>query len=303
MNSKMNGVINIYKEKGYTSHDVVAIVKGIVGRCNKVGHTGTLDPDATGVLPICIGKATKLSDRIMSGTKEYIATLKLGITTDTQDISGNVLSTSEVDVSIEDVVNTIREYIGEYEQLPPMYSAIKVNGKKLYELAREGKEVERKKRTINIFDIEIIDKNIEDNEFKIRVHCSKGTYIRTLCHDIGQSLGVGATMTTLERTKTGSFDTKSAIKINELKELANDNKVTEALISLENMLLDKKKIIVPEVANKYLYNGNKISLNYIKEKIIDEEVILFDECNNLIGLYRLNKDDKLLEPIIFLMDK
>ena len=182
----LNGILNVYKEKGYTSHDVVAKLRGIAGQ-KKIGHTGTLDPQAEGVLPVCLGKATKVCDLLTDKDKVYEAVLLLGQTTDTQDTTGTVLEQSAVTCSEEEVKKAIMGFVGAYEQIPPMYSALKVNGKKLCDLARNGIEVERKPRPIQIYEIEIED--IELPRVTMRVHCSKGTYIRTLCHDIGLKMG------------------------------------------------------------------------------------------------------------------
>ncbi len=180
----IHGIINVYKEKGFTSHDVVAKLRGIVGQ-KKIGHTGTLDPDATGVLPVCLGKATKLCDLLTDKNKTYEAVLLLGKTTDTQDITGEVLEEKSTEALTEEKVReAIEGFIGDYEQIPPMYSALKVNGKKLYELAREGKVIERKARPVKILDIQILE--IDLPKVRMEVSCSKGTYIRTLCHDIGE---------------------------------------------------------------------------------------------------------------------
>ena len=185
----INGVLNIYKEKGFTSHDVVAKLRGITKQ-KKIGHTGTLDPDAQGVLPVCLGKATKLCDMLTDKDKVYEAVLLLGKSTDTQDITGTVLEEKSISGLTEEAVRKcIQAFIGEQEQIPPMYSALKVNGKKLYELAREGIEIERKARRITIHDIEILEVNLP--RVRMSVHCSKGTYIRTLCNDIGEKLGCG----------------------------------------------------------------------------------------------------------------
>lgn len=178
----IHGIINVYKEKGFTSHDVVAKLRGIVGQ-KKIGHTGTLDPDATGVLPVCLGKATKLCDLLTDKDKTYEAVMLLGMTTDTQDITGRILEEKSTETLTADKVREVIEsFIGDYDQIPPMYSALKVNGKKLYELAREGKVVERKARPVKILDIRIIEMDLP--RVRMEVSCSKGTYIRTLCHDI-----------------------------------------------------------------------------------------------------------------------
>ena len=188
----INGILNIYKEKGYTSHDVVARLRGIFGQ-KKIGHTGTLDPDAEGVLPVCLGRATKVCDLLTDKDKTYEAVLLLGKETDTQDITGTVLKECDPsEITEETAKKCIESFIGEYDQIPPMYSALKVNGKKLYELAREGKVVERKSRKVQIYDIRI--KEMKLPRIRMEVSCSKGTYIRTLCNDVGEVLGVGGCM-------------------------------------------------------------------------------------------------------------
>ena len=204
----IHGIINVYKEKGFTSHDVVAKLRGIVGQ-KKIGHTGTLDPDATGVLPVCLGKATKLCDLLTDKDKTYEAVMLLGMTTDTQDVTGRILEERSTETLTADKVReAIRSFIGDYDQIPPMYSALKVNGKKLYELAREGKVVERKARPVKILDIRIIEMDLP--RVRMEVSCSKGTYIRTLCHDIGEQLGCGGCMESLIRTRVSAFQINDA---------------------------------------------------------------------------------------------
>ena len=198
----MDGIINVYKEAGFTSHDVVAKLRGIC-RQKKIGHTGTLDPQATGVLPVCLGSATRACEMLTDRTKEYVAELLLGQITDTQDTTGTVLEEREVTVNEEQVREAVNSFVGGYDQIPPMYSALKVNGKKLYELAREGKEVERKARHVDLPAIDIL--SIDLPVVKFRVECSKGTYIRSLCADIGEKLGCGGTMKSLVRARVGEF--------------------------------------------------------------------------------------------------
>ena len=210
----IHGIINVYKEKGFTSHDVVAKLRGIVGQ-KKIGHTGTLDPDATGVLPVCLGKATKLCDLLTDKDKTYEAVMLLGMTTDTQDVTGRILEERSTETLTADKVReVIRSFIGDYDQIPPMYSALKVNGKKLYELAREGKVVERKARPVKILDIRIIEMDLP--RVRMEVSCSKGTYIRTLCHDIGEQLGCGGCMESLIRTRVSVFQIKDAKTLEEI---------------------------------------------------------------------------------------
>ena len=218
----IHGIINVYKEKGFTSHDVVAKLRGIVGQ-KKIGHTGTLDPDATGVLPVCLGKATKLCDLLTDKNKTYEAVLLLGKTTDTQDITGEVLEEKSTEALTEEKVReAIEGFIGDYEQIPPMYSALKVNGKKLYELAREGKVIERKARPVKILDIQILE--IDLPKVRMEVSCSKGTYIRTLCHDIGEKLGCGGCMESLIRTRVSTFRIEDAKTLDEIETLKQEGK-------------------------------------------------------------------------------
>lgn len=210
----MDGFINVYKEKGQTSHDVVNKVRKIFAT-RKVGHTGTLDPNATGVLPIAVNNATKVIEYMEHDDKTYVAELILGIVTDTEDIWGNILEENFVNVTKDEIEDVIKSFIGKQKQVPPMYSALKVNGKKLYELAREGKVIERETREIEIFSIEEIE--IIENKISFKVHCSKGTYIRTLCKDIGKKLGCGAAMSALKRVQAGGFTIDNAVKLSELE--------------------------------------------------------------------------------------
>ena len=289
----MDGIFNIYKEKGFTSHDVVAIVRRTI-HMKKVGHTGTLDPDAEGVLPVCVGKATKLSDVIMDGRKSYRAMLRLGMTTTTEDASGEVLETKEVDFNEDKIREVVASFIGRLEQVPPMYSAVKVNGKKLYELAREGKEIERKSRTIEVYDIRIRQFLLPDR-VEIDVDCSKGTYIRTLCSDIGKALGCGGHMAELLRTRTGAFSLENAIRLDELKALAEQEKVETVLLTMEEALEDFPVVKVSEKSQKFLYNGGKIQERFLTEKPAvlteGEIVVTYDYENNLVGLYEIKKEE------------
>lgn len=224
----MNGVINIYKEAGWTSFDVVAKMRGIL-KIKKIGHTGTLDPAATGVLPVCIGKGTKKVESFMADDKVYRAVMLLGVTTDSQDMTGEVLTHREVDVGETVVRDAVQSFVGGYDQLPPMYSAKKVGGKKLVDLARKGVEVERKPRFVNIMDIDI--ETMELPRVTMTVTCSKGTYIRTLCHDIGQKLGCGAAMESLVRTRVGRFRLEDAITLEQLEKFRDEDRLEEVVIT------------------------------------------------------------------------
>lgn len=297
-NNLIIGVINIYKEKGYTSHDVVNIVRKQLGKI-KTGHTGTLDPDAEGVLPVCVGKATKLADYIAAEIKEYKAELTLGITTTTEDISGEVIEVRDVNCNQNDVIAAINSFVGEYNQKPPMYSAIKINGKKLYELAREGKEVERKTRLINIHEIRDI-KFLGENKYEFYVLCSKGTYIRALCRDIGEKLGCGGCMSDLTRTRSGNFYIKNSIKIDDFKKAVSDNRLKDVLIPIENVLSGYKKVYINPKAEKYVLNGNKISTSYLRDKCIktgETVAAVFDD--KIVGLYDVKED--FIKPVTMLI--
>ena len=224
----MDGVINIYKEAGWTSFDVVAKMRGIL-KIKKIGHTGTLDPAATGVLPVCVGKGTKKVESFMADDKVDRAVMLLGVTTDSQDMTGDILTRSEVNSAEAEVAEAVKSFIGGYDQLPPMYSAKKVNGKKLVDLARKGVEVERKPRFVNIMDIDI--EKIELPRVTMTVTCSKGTYIRTLCHDIGQKLRCGAAMESLIRTRVGRFKIEDAITLEQLEKFRDEDRLEEVVIT------------------------------------------------------------------------
>ena len=267
----MNGVLNIFKPKGMSSFDAVRVVKKVAGT-GKVGHTGTLDPEATGVLPICIGRATKIIDYIMDSEKVYEVTLKLGIRTTTYDLEGEVLEERDPShLTEEEILNSINSFKGEYSQIPPMYSALKQNGVRLYELARKGIEVERKGRLINIHNLE--DIKINNPYISMKVTCSKGTYIRSLCYDIGEKLGVFATMTQLNRAKTSVFSQEKSININELtKENINDY-----ILSMEEALEKYDKIVVNKKYVKLLVNGVRVADGrFTKDKVINNKLYSID---------------------------
>ena len=293
----MNGIINIYKEQGYTSHDVVAKLRGIL-RMKKIGHTGTLDPDAVGVLPVCTGRATKLCGMITDWGKTYEAVMLLGTRTDTQDISGNILSQTEVNVTKIQIMDVIGSFTGEYDQIPPMYSALKHNGKKLYELARQGIEIERKPRRVNIKSILINDINLEDNDKTVTftVECSKGTYIRTLCEDIGNRLGCGACMQSLKRTRVGSFSIDNSYTLSQIEQMVQAGRTDEILTPIDEMFSDSRKVIISQEYDKLLYNGNKLPYNSIQGKNDvqhneDEQVRVYDKNDEFIGVYRFEGNE------------
>lgn len=252
----INGVINIYKERGFTSHDVVAKLRGILKQ-KKIGHTGTLDPDAEGVLPVCLGKGTRLCDMLTDHSKVYEAVLLLGQSTDTQDVSGTVLQEASVEVSEEKVREAIMSFVGPYDQIPPMYSALKVNGQKLCDLARAGKEVERKARPVEIYEIQI--EEIYLPRVRMTVSCSKGTYIRTLCHDIGEKLKCHGCMESLLRTRVGQFQLKDSLTLAQVETYRDENRVSEIVMPVDQVFSDCPALKLTKEAAKLGYNGNPFS--------------------------------------------
>lgn len=290
----INGIVNIYKEKGYTSHDVVAVLRKVVGQ-KKIGHTGTLDPDATGVLPVCLGRATKVCELLTDHDKTYEALLLLGKTTDTQDISGEVLEEKDpAYLTEEEVCSCIESFIGEYDQVPPMYSALKVNGKKLYELAREGKTVERKSRRVQIHGIRIVEMNLP--HVRMEVDCSKGTYIRTLCHDIGEKLQVGGCMEELERTKVGRFLKEDAVTLDEVRQKMEQGEGAELFTPLDQIFAELPAVTVTDAKAWMSYNGNDLPERFLLEKeewTDGQEVRVYDSRKNFIGLYQYRAPKKL----------
>ena len=322
----LDGVLNIYKEKGYTSHDVVAKMRGIL-RQKKIGHTGTLDPDAEGVLPVCLGQGTRLCDMLTDHSKVYRAVLLLGIDTDTQDISGQILERRPVEENPEQVLEVIKSFVGPYDQIPPMYSALKVDGKRLYELARAGKTVERQARPVVIHDITV--ESIELPRVIMTVSCSKGTYIRTLCHDIGEKLGCGGCMEALMRTRVGRFELKDSISLSELEKIRDEGRLEEYLVSVEEMFLDQPKANALPEADSLVHNGNPVKPELVnvewdqavangadesgsktgvesettmasaagQKTYVDQQLFrMYDSKDQFLGVYRYEKDRKWLKP-------
>ncbi|HAT4337950.1 tRNA pseudouridine(55) synthase TruB [Clostridium perfringens] len=291
----MNGVINIYKNTGMTSFDVVAMVRR-VAKMKKVGHTGTLDPAASGVLPVCLGKATKIIDYIMENKKVYRVNLKLGMVTDTYDLEGEVLREKDASyITKDEILNCINSFVGTIDQVPPMYSALKQNGVRLYELARQGIEVHREARKITIYSIENIKIESNDN-IQMDVCCSKGTYIRSLCYDIGEKLNVGATMTVLERIQNGPFTKEEAINIEDLTE----ELLEKHIISIEKALDSFEKIIVNEKFSKLLRNGVKVFDNrmYSEEVEFNKLYRVYEDNGVFLGLGKRDEKGFKLEKLL-----
>ena len=314
----LNGILIIKKEKDYTSNDVVAKLRGIC-RQKKIGHTGTLDPNAEGVLPVCLGNATKLCDMLTDRSKEYVAEMTLGITTDTQDIWGKVLADSGEkwrEISVEETEGTVLSFRGKQSQIPPMYSALKVNGKRLYELARAGVEVERKPREIEIEEIELLPSVgcagkephqavsfLESPKLRIRVVCSKGTYIRTLCQDIGEKLGCGAAMSALVRTRVGSFQLEDAHTLAEIEQIRDTAGLESILMPVDQCFREYPALRVTQAGQRFLENGNELRFSVIeKADIRPEEAAegspfrVYGRDGLFCGVYLLQRERRVLKP-------
>lgn len=284
----MDGIINVHKEKGFTSHDVVAKLRGILHQ-RKIGHTGTLDPDATGVIPVCIGRGTKVCELLTDKAKTYVAVVRLGVITDTQDMTGEILEERSVSVSLEEIKQTVAGFVGEIMQIPPMYSAIKVNGKRLYELARQGVEVERKARKITIYSCEVTDYAPDKNEFTIEVHCSKGTYIRTLCHDIGEKLSCGASMASLVRTKVDCFLLEQAHTLDEIEAIFKAGNIEEIMVPVDSVFEKYPSVTVSEKGLHFLKNGNVVQVKFCQSEVElsnGDLVRMYDENQRFYAVYK-----------------
>lgn len=303
----MDGIINVYKEKGYTSHDVVAKMRGIL-RMKKIGHTGTLDPEAEGVLPVCLGKGTKLCDMLTDKSKTYRAVLLLGLETDTQDTTGAVLKECPVDVTEEEVREAVMSFLGAYDQVPPMYSALKVGGKKLYELARAGKEVERQARQVEILEIQV--EEIRLPRVTMTVSCSKGTYIRTLCYDIGRKLGCGGCMESLLRTRVDRFELAGSLKLSEIERLRDEGRVLDYIVPVDEIFQDIPAIHTLPEFDRLVHNGNWFlpeqasSASAAGEGSLEENgqadlvprARVYDSHGQFIGVYQYKEEKQRYQP-------
>ena len=290
-----DGIINVYKEKGFTSHDVVAKMRGILKQ-KKIGHTGTLDPMAEGVLPVCLGKATKLCDMLTDKTKTYEAVLLLGRETDTQDTTGEILAEYPVTADEAQVKEAVLSFFGHYDQIPPMYSALKVDGKKLYELARAGKEVERKARPVEILDIHV--DRIELPRVTMTVTCSKGTYIRTLCYDIGRKLGCGGCMESLLRTQVSGFCLKDSLTLTQIEELRDDGTLENHILAVDKVFSEYPALKMKQDFDRLVHNGNSFYRNQAEgdSRLPDGLIRVYDSRNQFIGVYVPDREKELLKP-------
>ena len=299
-----NGIINVYKEKGYTSFDVVARMRGICGH-KKIGHTGTLDPDAEGVLPVCLGKATKVCDMLTDSDKVYRAVMQLGVETDTQDMTGTILKEADTSGLAEQyVMGAVMQFEGEIFQVPPMYSALKVNGKKLCDLARVGVTVERKARPVTIYKIFV--ENIELPYVTMTVSCSKGTYIRTLCHDIGAKLGCGAAMKSLVRLQAAGYRIEDAYKLDALQKFSESGTLKDAVTPIERVFEVYPVLTAKPEFDIMLKNGNKMALQQFQEMIkpeLEMKVRVRMSDGRFAAVYEYREDLGLFRPLkMFLED-
>lgn len=309
----INGIINVYKEKGYTSHDVVAKLRGILKQ-KKIGHTGTLDPEAEGVLPVCLGKATRVCDMLTEKDKVYETVLLLGQITDTQDTTGTVLETRQVECTEKEIRDVAAGFVGTYGQIPPMYSALKVNGKKLCDLARAGIEVERKPREVTIHSIEITEISLP--RVKMTVHCSKGTYIRTLCQDMGERLGCGGCMETLLRTRVDRFTLEHAYPLAAIQQRVQEvsgedpgkltaERLGDMVTRTDEVFEGCPGLVAREGFEKMLYNGNALQPEWIegwKAAFQQEKLRLYDPQGHFIGIYQYNHRYGDIRPIKIFME-
>ena len=294
----MNGVLLIDKPQEFTSFDVVAVIRRLSGQ-KKIGHTGTLDPNATGVLVVLLGNATKAQDLILNHDKTYVADFKLGITTDTLDIWGKVTNEKKSSLLREDIQNIIPEFTGEISQLPPMFSAVQKNGQRLYDLARQGIEVERESRNVTVYSLELINFDEETQSGTLKVACSKGTYIRTLIDDIGSKLGVGAVMTGLKRTSACGFDISDCITLDRARELSESGKLEEKLLSVESLFESLGYVSVSDAQARRFSNGGALDIDrtYLKKlDVKDGEIFrVKDRENNFLGLGVVDLEHRLLK--------
>ena len=290
----MDGILVIRKEKGYTSHDVVAKLRGIL-HMKKIGHTGTLDPAAEGVLPVALGRGTRLVELLTEKEKTYEAVLRLGVSTDTQDMTGTVLSEMPVTVTEEEVREAVESFVGEQMQVPPMYSALKVNGKKLYELAREGKTIERKPRPVVFYEIRIMDISLP--LVRISVTCSKGSYVRTLCNDIGEKLGCGGAMEELLRTRSGNFTLEESLMLSQVEEAVSDGTIMEKIVPVEEVLSMYPALTATAEGDRLLHNGNPLPETMVQGGNREEKVRMYKSSGDFTGIYGWDEKKEKYVPV------
>lgn len=300
--SELEGVLAVYKPAGFTSHDVVAKARRILGM-KRIGHTGTLDPQVTGVLPLCLGRATRVVEYIQELPKEYVATLRLGMSSDTEDLTGTIIETvDEVHVTEEEILEVLSSFKGVISQVPPMYSAVKVDGKRLYELAREGKTVERKSREVEIYEIEMTDMTWVGNypEITFRVLCSKGTYIRTLCVDIGRALGLPGVMVKLERTMSAGISASHCLSLEDIAAHKEAGTLEDHLIAADEAISHMPKHTVMDEKKKAALQGQRLSSRFIAPEVKSTgQIRLYDLQGKFLGIYELEETGAIAPVKVF----
>lgn len=298
--TQLEGILAVHKPAGWTSHDVVAKVRGIL-RMKRIGHTGTLDPEVTGVLPLCLGRATRVVEYLQELPKEYHAVLRLGYSTDTEDITGSVTETAdEVHVTKNEAIEALQSFMGPISQVPPMYSAVKINGKRLYELAREGKTVERKSRTVTIDEIEMTDFDAEGEytDISFRVLCSKGTYIRTLCVDIGRKLGLPSVMVKLERTVSAGITEQQCLTLEQIEQFMKEGTLHTRLIPVDQAIHNLPEHTVSEEKTEAALQGQRLSSRAVEPAVDSSEPIrLYDIKGNFLGIYKRQEETGAIVPV------
>lgn len=294
----LNGILPINKPSGFTSFDVIAKLRGIL-KTKKIGHSGTLDPMATGVLPLFVGSATKAVDLLPKHKKRYTATCQLGITTDTLDSTGTVLKRGDTSgLTKEKVLGLLPQFMGDIKQIPPMYSAVKQDGKKLYQLARKGIEVKRKPRDVTVYECEMTQFDDQNKAFSLDILCSKGTYVRTLIDDLGNLLGCGAMMTGLVRTQSDGFLLRECLTLDEVEELVKTEKLEERLLSVDSALTQFDKITFPKKEMKLFLNGVLLNKSQVPH-FETEYALVYSENNSLVGVCYLNEKEEVRSKTFF----
>lgn len=296
--AELNGVIVVNKPMDYTSFDVIAVMRGLLGQ-RKIGHCGTLDPNATGVLPLLLGNATKAQDIVPNHDKEYVAGFKLGMTSDTLDIWGKILTENKSEVSKAEAEEDLKKFVGEIEQIPPMYSAVQIDGKRLYDLAREGKEVERQSRKVTVYNAELLSFDDESQSGTIRVKCSKGTYIRTIIDDLGKELGCGAVMNSLQRVSACGYNIEDAVDFLKAREEENREKLLTHVMPVESLFTVYGYVAVSEPQAKRFSNGGELDINRTflgKKGCEDGEIYRINTKDGVfLGLGKVNKEKNVIK--------
>ena len=294
----MNGIIVVDKPSEFTSFDVIAVVRKLTGQ-RKIGHTGTLDPNATGVLPILLGSATKVQDLILNHDKTYVAGFRLGLTTNTLDIWGETTAEYEVNSEKADVLSLLPNFTGEIEQIPPMFSAVQKNGQRLYDLARKGIEVERESRKVTVYSLELTDFDEETKSGHLKISCSKGTYVRTLIDDIGKALGCGAVMTELRRTFACGFEEKDSLTLEQIKSLVEQNRLEQYIKSVESLFVQCRYVVISQAQAKRFSNGGALDMSrtYLgKIEVANGELFrVLTRDNVFLGIGKADKEDGQLK--------